>query len=105
MLDSEGGNSLFISAKSSACVRYLQFFTSGKIPNCDCTLLISPGVALGCIQMLTRVPCCHVRDACAALCFSRSADPTSESDTATVKTAAIVIIRLRQRLEKVSLTA
>ena len=55
--------------------------------------------------MVTRVPCCHWADAWAALCLRSNAEPTSDSDTATVSTAAMVIIRLRQRFDRVSLTA
>ena len=66
---------------------------------------ISPVEAVGCIQTVTRVPCCHWKEACAALCFKSSAPPTSDRETATVSTAATVIIRLRHRLLKVSLKA
>ncbi len=60
---------------------------------------------MGCIQTVTLVPCCHSTDAWAALCLSSSAEPTSDSETATVRTAAMVIMRLRHRLLKVSLKA
>ena len=69
------------------------------------TLEISLDDAAGSIQTVTRVPCCHCAEAWAALCFNKRAEPTSESDTATVSTAAMVIMRLRQRFPSVSLMA
>jgi hypothetical protein len=77
----------------------------GKSANWLCTLEISFCEAVGSIHTVTRVPCCHCADAWAALCLRSKADPTSDSDTATVKTAAIVIIRFRQRFPVVSLKA
>ncbi len=73
----------------------------------SCVLIeeISPAEAVGAIHTVTRVPCCHCTDACAALCLRSRAPPTSDSETATVNTAAIVIMRLRQRLLRVSLMA
>ncbi len=68
-------------------------------------LLISPLDAAGCIQTVTLVPCCHCEVAWAALCFNSRAAPTRDSETATVRTAAIVIMRFRQRFDNVSLTA
>ena len=38
-------------------------------------------------------------EAWAALCFNNNAEPTSDSDTATVSTAAMVIMRLRHRFD------
>ena len=61
-------------------------------------------VALGSIQTVTLVPRSRVPVALAAPWRSSRAAPTSDSDTATVRTAAIVISRLRHRFDAVSRT-
>ena len=68
------------------------------------TASISRALAVGFIQTMTWVPRCHSTSALAAPCLSSRAAPTRESETATVSTAAIVISRLRQRLDAVSRT-
>ena len=50
----------------------------------------------------TFTPCCHLVVALETAWRSNSDAPTSDSDTATVRMAAMVIRRLRHRLEAVS---
>jgi len=55
------------------------------------------GPAPGFTQTMVWTPFCHNSVAFDAPCFSRSAEPTRASETATVKMAAAVIRRLRHR--------
>ena len=71
---------------------------------CVFTAAISWALALGSIQTVTWVPRSSAPDAFAEPCRSRSAAPTSDNDTATVRMAAMVISRLRHRFDAVSRT-
>ena len=57
----------------------------------------------GFTQTMVWTPFCHSSVALEAPCFISSDEPTSASDTATVRMAATVIRRLRHRLVAASL--
>ena len=68
------------------------------------TAAISWELASGSIQTVTWVPRSRVPVALAEPWRSSSAAPTSDSETATVRTAAMVMSRLRHRFDAVSRT-
>ena len=101
---SEGSNRR-ASEKFRALFQYAQgCVTSFSWDSWVPTAAISCALASGCIQTVTWVPRSSVPVALADPWRSSSAAPTSDSDTATVRTAAIVMRRLRHRFDAVSRT-